>query len=228
MGDPVPVRAPPVSGIPVCFPGAAYDLVAIAGSAGGMAAARRILAALPPDFPAPIALVQHLSPMFPSHFDKLIGAWSRLSARFAADRERLRPRTVHLAPPDHHLLVGPDRRLALSPALKVNFTRPAADPLFETAAAAFGDRLLAVVLSGMGRDGARGAAAVRAAGGTVLVQNPRTAEAAQMPAAAIAAGAAGAASLVLPLEAIAPALIAFVMQPGVAVVFRTAAHRAAT
>jgi two-component system chemotaxis response regulator CheB len=210
-------------GVPVCFPGAAYDLVILVASAGGLTAARRIFAGLPADFPAPIAMVQHLSPLFPSQLYTLIGGWCRLDARFAVDRERLRPRTVHLAPPDRHLLVGSDRRLLLSCSPKVNFTRPAGDLLFQSAAAVFGQRLLAVVLSGMGRDGARGAAAVRGAGGTVLVQDPETAEAPQMPATAIAAGAA---SLVLPPEAIAPALIALVMQPGVAAIFGTARQAA--
>ena len=198
------------------FANAGYDLVVIAGSAGAITAACDVLSGMPPDFPAPVAMVQHLSPNLPSQLDKVLGGRTRLRIRFAEHGERLRAGTVHLAPPDQHLLIGPRRRLILSGLGRINSTRPAADPLFESAAAMFCDRALAVILSGTGQDGARGVRAIRAAGGTVMVQDPAGALHAGMPVAAIRTGAA---HFVLPSEALARALVALVMKPGAAALF---------
>jgi two-component system chemotaxis response regulator CheB len=219
MGEWVPLdirSAASRSGASACFVNAAYDLVVVAGSAGGIAAARDMLAEIPPDFPAPIALVQHLSPHYPSRLDKVLGGSTRLSVRFAEHGERLRAGTVHLAPPDHHLLIGPNRRLVLSSFPRINGTRPAADPLFESSAATFGSRTLAVILSGTGQDGARGVRAIRDADGTVMVQDPVTADGQGMPTAAIRTGAT---HFVLPPVALASALVALVMKPGAAALF---------
>jgi two-component system chemotaxis response regulator CheB len=193
------------------FPNAAFDLVPLAASAGGVPALRALVSRLPPDFPAPLALVLHLSPAYPSRLPELLRSWGRLDAAFAAEGDRPRAGTVHVAPPDRHLIVRPDGRLGLLDTAKVHHTRPAADPLFTTAAARFGPRTLAVVLTGLGRDGTAGALAVRAAGGVVLAQEPSTAYAAGMPAAVIASGAA---DLVLSPEGLGSALVALVMVPG--------------
>jgi two-component system chemotaxis response regulator CheB len=126
-----------------------------------------------------------------------------VQTQFVRGRQRLRAGVVFVAPPDRHLVVRERAQLDVEDSPKLNYVRPAADRLFETAAAQLGSRVLCVVLTGMGCDGARGAAAVKAAGGMVIVQDPDSAEADSMPRAALRATAA---DLVLPLEAIPSAL----------------------
>jgi two-component system, chemotaxis family, protein-glutamate methylesterase/glutaminase len=186
------------------FPRAAFDLVVIAASAGGVRAIRDLLAALPATFPTPIVLVQHLSGRC-SAMAEVLGWGARLSIGFARAGDRLRAGKVFVAPPDQHLLIGENRRLLLESSDKVNWVRPAADPLFTSAAQQFGPRLLAIVLTGMGKDGAAGAMLVKRHRGFVIVQDPSGAEADAMPRATLITGAA---DLILPLEAIPRALIA--------------------
>lgn len=172
-------------------------------SAGGMRAIATVLAALPDTFPLPIAIVQHLDPQADGYLPELLARRSRLAVKEAEDKEDLRPGTAYLAPPGYHLLVEPDHSLSLSVEEKVNWSRPAIDPLFESAAQAFGSALIGVVLTGANADGARGLAAVRARGGRTVVQDPETAEAPAMPRAALEAARA---HHVVALEGIAPLL----------------------
>lgn len=165
-----------------------YALVAIAASAGGLAALREVLGALPADLPLPILVVQHLSPTFRSELPAQLGARTGLRVKWAEDGEQPAPGTVYIAPPDRHLLVSAGRRLRLSSFARVNFSRPAADPMFESAAAVYGDRCIAVVLSGMLWDGARGIAAVARCGGITIAQDEATSAAFGMPSAAIDLG----------------------------------------
>ncbi len=123
------------------------------------------------------------------------------------------PATVYVAPPDDHLLVNPGGRLSLSHADPVHFVRPSADHLFESGAGAFPGRVVAVVLTGTGSDSNMGVRAVERAGGTVIAQDPATAEFAGMPQAAIDTGVV---AHVLPLEEIGPALVALVTRGRVA------------
>jgi two-component system chemotaxis response regulator CheB len=187
-----------------------FDVVALAVSAGGLRALMAVLAPLPRDFPAAILVVQHLAPQYPSALVDLLDRRTALSVAWAAPGGQACPGTVHIAPPNHHLLVAADGALALSQGPKVLGTRPAADPLFTSVARAYRGRALAVVLTGRGRDGAEGACAVKRGGGRVLAQDPATAEAGAMPRAAIATGSV---DVVLPLELIAPTLIALLMAP---------------
>jgi two-component system chemotaxis response regulator CheB len=207
---------------PALFPEQPFDLVVIAASAGGVTALRSILAALPADFPTPIAIVLHLSSNVPSGLPKLWGQRSRLTVQFAGHGDRLRRGKVFVAPPSLHLLVSPNHRLELANLVKVNYVRPAADVLFESAAAALGSRVLAMVLTGMGRDGAAGASAIKAHGGTVIVQDPADAEAWPMPRATIDRVNV---DLVLPLRAMSHALIAMTMNPGTRDLFSTNEQR---
>lgn len=186
------------------FPRAAFDLVAIAASAGGVSALKTILARLSVLFPVPIAVVQHMPPFGPSQLSEVLGWRSRLMTRFARHGERLRAGTILIAPPDRHLVIaGEPACLQLEDSPRVNYARPAADPLFMTAAERFGPRLLSVVLTGMGRDGAAGVAEAKRRGGMVIVQDPASAEADSMPRAALAMTAV---DLVLPLNSISSAL----------------------
>ena len=126
-----------------------------------------------------------------------------LSVKLADQDESARPGTAHIAPPDRHLLVGPDGALTLTRSELVHFLRPSADLLFESVAGAYDERAIAIVLSGTGSDGAMGVDAVKSRGGTVIAQDPRTAEFKGMPEAAVGTGAV---DFVLPLEEI-PAVL---------------------
>ena len=180
------------------FDATAHDAVVIGASAGGVEALLHLCGGLPATFALPLLVVLHLPPRGPSRLTSLLARHCALPVRDALDKQPLE-RGVTLAPADYHLLVEPDRHLALSLDAPVLHSRPAIDPLFESAAAAFGPRLLAVLLTGASEDGSAGVAAVRQAGGTAWIQCPRDARAATMPAAALARAGADA---VLTLDAI--------------------------
>jgi two-component system, chemotaxis family, protein-glutamate methylesterase/glutaminase len=183
----------------------AFEIVAIGASWGGMRAIGMILEALPETFPPAIVVVQHRGP---SHDDelleKVLGRHSRLEVVAVTDKEPIRPGHVYVAPAGYHLIVEPGH-LALDSEEIVQFSRPSIDVLFESVAAVYGDRALAVLLTGRNEDGAEGLERIVAAGGFAVVQDPDTAEQGEMPAAAIARGAA---HRVLQLEEIGPFLAA--------------------
>jgi two-component system chemotaxis response regulator CheB len=166
----------------------AFDIVALASSAGGLKALDALLSALPADFPLPIAVVQHLSPDYPSRIAEILERKTGLRVRQAEDGDRIEASTVHVAPPDHHLLVNGDGTLSLTHTELVHFVRPSADLLFESAAASYKERAIAVVLTGTGRDGSMGVTAIHKMGGVVIVQDPETAQFGGMPEAAIETG----------------------------------------
>ncbi|HEX6470426.1 MAG TPA: chemotaxis protein CheB [Streptosporangiaceae bacterium] len=162
------------------------DTVVVAASAGGITALRRLLAALPPDLPATVLGVVHLPAAGNSVLPNVLGRGSSLLVEFGRDRATPRYGRMYVAPADRHLLLRGDE-LRLSGGPRQNGVRPAADPLFFSAALARGRRVLAVVLSGMLDDGAAGCATVEARGGSVAVQDPDEADYDGMPAAALAA-----------------------------------------
>ena len=195
----------PASETPVSAPAPPIAMVALAASAGGLAALTEVLSKLPADFPAPVVVVQHLDPRHRSLMADILSRRCLLRVKEAQHGEALTPGTVYIAPPDYHLLVNADGTLALTRSERVHFVRPSADLLFASAAAAFANRTAAVVLSGTGRDGDQGVRAVKRAGGTVIAQDQATAEFFGMPAAAIETGSV---DLSLPLNEVAPALVA--------------------
>lgn len=197
----------------------AFDIVTLGASLGGLEALIRILSGLPADFPCPLVLVQHIPADSPSHLPHLLSRHTRLSVARAEEGERLRAGTLYIAPPNRHLLVTAEKTLRLSDGPKIAFARPAVSPLFETAAACFGERALAVVLTGAGRDGMAGVQAIKDRGGRVIAQDRQTSKAFSMPAAAIATGCV---DFVLPIEKIAPALMALVTVRGAASLFQVA------
>lgn len=180
-----------------------FDIVAIVSSAGGLAAVRHILEHLPDDFPASIVIVQHLDPRHRSLMADILSRHTQLAVKEAEEGDRLIPGRVALAPPDRHLLVNPDRSLSLSQSELVHFLRPSGDLLFESVAASYRDRAIAVVLTGTGSDGSMGVRGIKKMGGTVIVQDPENAEFSGMPEAAIATQLV---DFVLPLTDIAGAL----------------------
>jgi two-component system, chemotaxis family, protein-glutamate methylesterase/glutaminase len=161
-------------------------LVAIGGSWGGITALRVILRDLTLPEDASAVVVLHRQPVR-SELAPVLARGNRLPVREAEDKAPLAPATVHVAPPDYHLLVERGW-LALSTDEAVRYSRPSIDVLFESAAGAFADRLVGVVLTGASDDGTDGARAVRRHGGIVIVQDPTTAEQAIMPRSVIDAG----------------------------------------
>ncbi len=187
----------------------AFDIVAIGASAGGLNALTEILSGLPANFPATIAIVQHLDPRHRSLMADILSRRTPLKVKQAQEGDYLELGTVYIAPPNRHLLVNPDKTFSLTQSELVHFVRPSADLLFDSVAASHKQRAIAVVLTGTGNDGAMGVRAIEKMGGTVIVQNKETAEFFGMPSAAIATGVV---DFILPLEEIAPALISLVMQ----------------
>lgn len=190
-----------------------FSVVALAASAGGLAALGEVLSRLPADFPAALVVVQHLDPHHRSLMADILGRRTALHVKQAAEGDRLTPGTCFVAPPDRHLLVNPDGTLSLSQSELVHFVRPSADLLFESVAASCRQRAIAVVLSGSGSDGAMGVRGIKKMGGSVIVQDGRTAQFAGMPDAAVQTGSA---DLVLPLEEIGSALARLVLKGAVA------------
>jgi two-component system chemotaxis response regulator CheB len=182
-----------------------YELIVMGASWGGFHALEKLLAALPEGFRTPIAIAQHRA------VDSGTGALPEMLGRHtgrgddvceAGDKDPIEPGRVYLAPSDYHLLVDPDG-FALSTEGAVQHSRPSIDVLFDSAADAYGDRLIAVLLTGANEDGAYGIRRVRRRGGVTIAQDPKTAERGTMPAAAIATGCV---QHVLPLEEIATVL----------------------
>jgi two-component system, chemotaxis family, protein-glutamate methylesterase/glutaminase len=182
-------------------------VLVVGSSTGGPEALARVLPHLPASLPVPVLMVQHMPPVFTRQFAQRLDRLSALRVVEAVDGSPLQPGTVHLAPGDHHLVIRPDRggqfRTALTQDPPESFCRPAVDPLFRSAVAAYGGGVLGVVLTGMGSDGRQGAGAIREAGGTVLVQDQATSVVWGMPGAITQAGFA---DEILPLDRIAEAI----------------------
>lgn len=189
-------------------PLAAYDVVALVASAGGLNALSQVLGGLPADFPATIVVVQHLDRHHRSLMAEILNRRTSLRVKQAEEGDHLELGTVYVAPPNSHLLVNADSTLSLTQSELVHFVRPSADLLFESVAASHRDRVIAVVLTGTGGDGNMGVRAVKQMGGTVIAQDEETAQFFGMPGAAIATGCV---DFVLPLDEISPALITLVM-----------------
>lgn len=194
---------------PLNLPTAAFEIVAMAASAGGLNALSTVLADLPAQFPAPIVIVQHLDPRHRSLMADILSRRTSLQVKQAEAEDILRPGTVYIAPPNRHLLVNPDGSLSLTQTELVHFLRPSADLLFDSVAASYKQRSIAVVLSGTGSDGSMGVQAITQMGGTVIAQDEATSEFFGMPNAAIQTGTV---DFILPLSEIASALITLVMQ----------------
>jgi two-component system chemotaxis response regulator CheB len=183
--------------------------VALASSAGGLNALSILLAGLPAEFPAAVVIVQHLDPRHRSLMAEILSRRTTLHVKQAQEGDRLESRNVYVAPPNRHLLVNPDGTLSLSQSELVHFLRPSADLLFESVAASYQDRAIAVVLTGTGNDGGMGVEAVKKMQGTVIVQDQDSADFFGMPETAIKTGVV---DFILPLTEIASALVQLVMQ----------------
>ena len=158
----------------------ARDIIVIGTSAGGLSALKKLLCQLPPDLPATLFIVQHMSSAHPSNLPALLERAGNLRVSHPRDGERFVKGHIYIAPPDHHLIVE-DGHIRLSQGPKENLTRPAIDPLFRSAALAFRARVVGVVLTGELDDGTAGLWSVKYRGGLTVVQDPRDAEHPSMP-----------------------------------------------
>ena len=159
-------------------------IVAIGGSAGGLEALVPLVRGLPADLAAPVLVVIHGSRSGPSNVPRILSRASLLPAVEAVDSKPLRAGVIYVAPPDHHLVVH-DGTTRVHRGPEVNRHRPAIDPLFQSLAASHGSSAIGVVLSGSLDDGAAGVAAIAAAQGTAIIQDPDDALYANMPSAAL-------------------------------------------
>ena len=161
-----------------------HGIIAIGASAGGMEALIQLVGTLPADLPAAVFVVWHLSPDSPGILPEILNRNGRLEARNATDWDRVRPRHIYVAPPDHHLLVE-NGHVRLSRGPRENRFRPAVDVLFRSAAQAYGSKVIGVVLSGSLDDGTAGLYAIKHRGGIAIVQDPDEAPFPSMPLSAL-------------------------------------------
>ena len=162
-----------------------YRAVVIGGSAGGLEAVTEILGRLPADFDLPVVVVEHLHAEDAGRFAEHLARTTVLQVIEPCDKEPVLPGCVYAAPANYHTLLERDGTIALTIDEKVNWSRPSIDVVFESAARAYGEGLVAVVLSGANDDGAEGMKAVKAFGGMTIAQDPDSAGYPVMPRAAI-------------------------------------------
>jgi two-component system chemotaxis response regulator CheB len=164
------------------------DIVVIASSLGGPAAISTLLGSLPANFPAAILIAQHLSPESPKRLARMFSKVGPLPVEYGKEGDTIAPGKVFMAPPDLHMVVRGTGLIGLDFEPKVHHSRPAADPLFASAAKHYGSRVIGIVLTGSDGDGRDGLKAVTEAGGIGIVQDPHEALAPDMPAKAIDGG----------------------------------------
>ncbi|MGI6036986.1 MAG: protein-glutamate methylesterase/protein-glutamine glutaminase [Limnochordia bacterium] len=184
-------------------PGRLSTIVAIGASTGGPRALEAVLAGLPGSLPAGLLITQHMPPGFTTSFAQRLDRSSSLKVREAQEGDTLRHGTALIAPGDYHLLFGSGGRVRLNQGERVEYVRPSVDVMVDSIVQSFRGRLVGVIMTGMGRDGARGMEAIKARGGYVIAQDEATSTIFSMPRAVIEAGLA---DEILPLEEIAPAI----------------------
>jgi two-component system chemotaxis response regulator CheB len=184
-----------------------YPLVAIAASLGGPKAVSQVLRTIPRGFPAPIAYCQHISEGFTEGLAHWLAMETALRVKEADDSVVMEPGTVYIAPSGSHLLVRPEGRLELDSGPALRGFRPSCDMLLTSAGESFGSRCIGVILTGMGRDGARGLKEIRERGGRTIAQDEATSAVWGMPREAVQLGAA---QEVLPLGRIGQTLLQWV------------------
>jgi two-component system, chemotaxis family, protein-glutamate methylesterase/glutaminase len=183
------------------------DIVAIGTSTGGPTALAELVPQFPADFPVPIVIVQHMPPVFTRLLADRLNRSAQVKVREGQEGERVESGQLWIAPGDRHMAVarkGGDVVLALKQDPPEHSCRPAVDVLFRSVAQAYGANALAVVLTGMGSDGTRGARAIRDAGGEVIVQDEATSVVWGMPGSVVAARLA---DRICPLTNIVPEVI---------------------
>jgi two-component system chemotaxis response regulator CheB len=161
-----------------------YEAVVIGTSSGGLAALSAIIPSLPKDF-MPVIIIQHMSEDTENYLPIYLQTISKMHVKEAELNEKIVSGTVYISVPGYHILIEPDHTIAFSIDEKVHFARPSIDVLFESAADAYQDKLIGIILTGANADGSTGLKSIKEAGGLTIVQDPTSAEAAYMPQAAI-------------------------------------------
>lgn len=156
-------------------------LIVIGGSSGSLDVLMKILPVLKKDFPVPVVIVLHRNTTADSALAELFSSRTSLAVKEADDKDAMEQGCIYLAPPDYHLLVEADDSLSLDASERVHYCRPSIDVSFMSAAVAYKNELLAILLSGANADGAAGIAAVKEAGGLTVVQDPLDAAVSYMP-----------------------------------------------
>ena len=177
-----------------------YEAIVIGSSAGGLNALKVLFRGLSEGFHIPLIIVQHISADSENYLIQILNDIRVLQVKEADEKEQPMPGMAYLAPPNYHLLLEPDRTFTLTIDERVNYARPSIDVLFETAAEAYKDKLIGIILTGANNDGSRGLKRIKDLGGLTIVQDPDTAEVESMPRAAIQATLT---DHILPLEEIA-------------------------
>lgn len=186
------------------------DIIVIGASIGGIEALKGILSGLPRELPASVFIVQHIGPYGHGILPEILERAGRLPASNARDWEKFKPGHIYVAPPDHHLLIERTGHTRITHGPKENRTRPAVDPLFRSAAYAFGLRVIGVVLTGWLDDGTAGLWAIKDRSGIAIVQDPADAIAASMPRSALQNVEI---DHCVPLKEIAPLLVRLASEP---------------
>jgi two-component system chemotaxis response regulator CheB len=164
-----------------------YEAIVIGVSSGGMNAMKVMFSLLPKEFNTPIIIVQHISSQSENLWIRLLNDESNLYLKEADEKEKIENGKVYIAPPNYHLLIERDKTFSLTIDERVNYARPSIDVLFESAAEAYKNKLIGVILTGSNNDGTNGLKRIKEYGGLTIVQDPTTAESNYMPASAIAA-----------------------------------------
>ncbi len=155
--------------------------VVIGTSAGGIEALKKILPGLPESFPLPIVIVVHIPPGRLSLLAEIFRPKVNMKIKEADEKETLQPGTIYFAPPSYHLLIENDKTFSLTNEGSVHFSQPSIDVLFESAADAYRQNLVGILLTGANEDGAMGLKKIKAYGGVCIVQNINEAEVPLMP-----------------------------------------------
>ena len=164
-----------------------YEAIVIGISSGGMKAMKIMFSHLPKSFKTPIIIVQHISAHSDSQWIQLLNDTYNVDIKEADEKEKIENGKVYFAPPNYHLLIEKDKTFSLTVDERVNYARPSIDVLFESAAEAYKNKVIGIILTGSNNDGTNGIKRIQECGGLAIVQDPKTAEAAYMPTSAIAA-----------------------------------------
>jgi len=180
-----------------------YEAIVMGASSGGMNAMKVIFSRLPKNFPIPIVIVQHIGARSDSQWIPFVNK-NDLDFKEADEKERIENGKVYVAPPNYHLLIERDKTFSLTIDERVNFARPSIDVLFESAAEAYREKLIPVMLTGASSDGTKGMKRIKENHGLTIVEDPATATSSYMPASVLAAMAV---DYILPLDEIVDLLV---------------------